>query len=123
MEAAWQASRTHIQTRNHAGFPLVIFWRRAQVLQPLSLSRSGSSRAKQCTFRQWLLSFARPQWRICATLKSLAPARRLVKAEQALADLVNAGRGLWQRPPFASRDHHLHSGRGALDIRHVAAPN
>jgi hypothetical protein len=26
MEAEWQASCTHIQTRNHAGFPLVIFW-------------------------------------------------------------------------------------------------
>jgi hypothetical protein len=62
---------------------------------------------EQPTFRQCLLSSARPQRCICADFQPLAQTRRFVKAEQALTDIVNAGRGLWQCAPFASRDNNL----------------
>jgi hypothetical protein len=63
--------------------------------------------AEQAASWQCLLTFARPQRCIRATLKPLAQARRLVKVKQPLTDLVNAGRGLRQCPPFASRDNDL----------------
>jgi hypothetical protein len=63
--------------------------------------------AEQAGFRQSLLSFAWPQWCICAADKLLAQTRRLVEMKEALTDFVNPGRGLWQRAPFASRDNDL----------------
>src|ERR1700752_2689066 len=57
--------------------------------------------AEQTTFRQCLLSFARPQRCIRAKIKPLSQARRLEEVKEALTDFVNAGRRLRQCPPFA----------------------
>jgi hypothetical protein len=47
--------------------------------------------AKEAAFGQRFLSFGRPQGCIRAGFELLAQARRLIKAEQALTGVVNAG--------------------------------
>ena len=55
------------------------------------VGRGSNLGAEQTTFRECLLSFARPQRCIRSRRELFAQARRLVEAKQALTDVVDAG--------------------------------